>query len=948
MKHGSTGLGIVLAVSLTIGATSAAARVIPYAPITPRQAIPAIQKRAARHLVLQEVLPQDCLFGCTSYLSRLVIHDPQGIESPRDVTPGGKDASIVLAAASEGDDGTLRLLFLGGVDADFGFHYSADGGTTWSLVSIPGNWEANSSCTSSGVLPLTGRDIGGPVAGGTFSPIRLGTVEVPFVVVTNGSSDSTFWGVRRDGSAYLLATAGAPGALIGSDDNGESFLVAGIYVRVINLPWGFSWYSAWRVARLDLSGRMLALFDLPYIGLAPKPCMEGWITTSGNAWLNVSWPPGAQPGVCTLCSARSVALWDPGTPSGGLFVVASSNDKNDVLPVAVPTADFSGAWVVQRDAGATTLASYMSTGAVISWIDLMRPPVEALHVGSSGKRLLVQTSRHRELQDDDTIGLALWDVGRPAPSRYDTLLLQKAPEAGFAHLDADAVAEGAPFAFGSGVVWSSPFQHVTVFGLGQEAGVVRGSLKEQLLIPASGRTPGRFGSDWRTDLVLRNPGPDPVTITASLLPNPQTTGPVSAATLTLDRSSITVVKDALGSLFGIDQGSGALLLTPDGDHAIEATSRTYTASPAGTYGMSVDATEPPAAAGAGYPVTFSAGLLGTSFRTNLVATDAFGQGSQLDLVLSTSSGPGSSTLTVDVPKNGQTQLSGLSRWMGAPASDTGSLRLAPASGGAASGLIAIDEGTNDPSWFPPDVLGTSFWTGVIPAVVHADGANGAQFRTDLFLFNPDVQQSRVDLSVKAWDKDDEETVELTLSPGESRVIRDVLFTTFGRTGVASLTFDAAPVSEFAVRVTSRTYTIQPDGSTFGMQLPPLKPCQTASAGETLEILGPIGGPGFRTNLSLVGVGGLSPWTAPPALPATAHVEIIGNRGDLLDAFDVEVPPRGGVQVNDLFRTRGLGDGPKAALIRITPSSGLVSAYATTMDDGTNDPVYFPGRVSLDR
>ncbi len=194
MKQGRTGLGTVLAVSLSLGVSPAAARVIQYAPITARQVIPAIQRRAARHLVLQEVLPQDCLFGCTAYLSRLVVHDPQGVEPPRDVTPGGKDTSIVLAAAWEGNEGTLRLLFVGGSGADYGFHYSADGGTTWSLVSIPGIWPASSTCTSSGTLPLTGPDIGGPIAGGSFSPIRLGTAEVPFVVLTNDSAHSGFLG----------------------------------------------------------------------------------------------------------------------------------------------------------------------------------------------------------------------------------------------------------------------------------------------------------------------------------------------------------------------------------------------------------------------------------------------------------------------------------------------------------------------------------------------------------------------------------------------------------------------------------------------------------------------------------------------------------------------------------------------------------------------------------
>ena len=37
-----------------------------------------------------------------------------------------------------------------------------------------------------------------------------------------------------------------------------------------------------------------------------------------------------------------------------------------------------------------------------------------------------------------------------------------------------------------------------------------------------------------------------------------------------------------------------------------------------------------------------------------------------------------------------------------------------------------------------------------------------------------------------------------------------------------------------------------------------------------------------------------------------------------------------------FRTRALGDGPKAALIRVSPFGGLIGTFATLIDNGTND------------
>ncbi len=109
--------------------------------------------------------------------------------------------------------------------------------------------------------------------------------------------------------------------------------------------------------------------------------------------------------------------------------------------------------------------------------------------------------------------------------------------------------------------------------------------------------------------------------------------------------------------------------------------------------------------------------------------------------------------------------------------------------------------------------------------------------------------------------------------------------------------------------------------------------QMAGAGESIELFGVLGGPSFRTNLALVEMTPFADGTN-----VRARVEVIGDGGALLDAFDVNVPLAGGIQVDDLFRARGLGDGPPAALLRISPAGGLVGAYATTIDQGTNDAI----------
>jgi hypothetical protein len=136
-------------------------------------------------------------------------------------------------------------------------------------------------------------------------------------------------------------------------------------------------------------------------------------------------------------------------------------------------------------------------------------------------------------------------------------------------------------------------------------------------------------------------------------------------------------------------------------------------------------------------------------------------------------------------------------------------------------------------------------------------------------------------------------------------------------------------------VTSRLYTIDASGGTYGLLIPPLNSFQAAGPGESLEILGPQGGRNFRTNLSLVE---LTAFAGGP--PARARIDIYDDFGELMDSFETSVPIAGGIQILDIFRTRGIGNGPPAALIRISPLGGLVGAFATTLDNGTNDPTYY--------
>ena len=350
--------------------------------------------------------------------------------------------------------------------------------------------------------------------------------------------------------------------------------------------------------------------------------------------------------------------------------------------------------------------------------------------------------------------------------------------------------------------------------------------------------------------------------------------------------------------------------------------------------MSMGAVDLLAASSSRFPLSFSGALPGAGYRTNVGGTDVAGRGATVGLRFASESGwAGRSDLSFLTGPGGTTQLDRLSSWLGVEAWRAGALEYAPARGEVVPFVTSIDETTNDPTYWRPDFPASV--ARAIPALVHADGRNGARFRSDLFLYNDTDALTSVTLAAKPWDSTASETiVTLTLLPREAKVVRDALSVVFRQAGVARLRFVSNGAGAgTGVRVTSRTYTVRPDGGTYGVPLPPLNAFQMAGAGESIELFGVLGGPAFRTNLALVDMTAFADGTS-----VRARVEVIGDGGAILDAFDVNVPVAGGIQLDDLFRARGLGDGPAAALVRVSPAGGLVGAYATSIDQGTNDAI----------
>jgi hypothetical protein len=910
--------------AVLLATTIAAARVVSYAPYSDRTAFVGVQHRLNRHFVVVEgpapsgysgpILSPLPYYNGYPY-GQVVVYDSTGAEEPRVVLPAdGSLAGFSMLAVRENAQHVPTILVetnstLGGLNPQqqWLMMLSKDGGNTWTHVLAP-NF----------VIPQLGSntpDLGGAFARGRYSPVRIGTDDYPFIV---GCPTGVF-AIGTDGVARVLAPSNQSAPLLGTDLTGSQLLVR---------------TEQTKISVVDLSGHISAPITVDGGGV-----YEGWITSDGSVYLEE-----------LFGSVRSLKLWRGGVLTD--VAGATSGSTDPMAFFAVPTFDYNGAWMIQRGNGnpTTLLLHTVSGGVQQQWQDITGPEVEALIPGASGKTVLIQVHRTRPQADQRLFkdpALAVWTVGDPAPSAYDELYLNEQVSKGFVHVDVDRIAAGEPFVFdsgpqpanggGGGGVIISPFPggggDVT-----QEWGVVRASLKQHLVLPGIGRIEGAYGSFWQSDVVIYNPSAARQNVVVRWVPTGS--GPVidqpQQKTLTLEPMEIRVIADALKTLFGFDSGNGAFFLDPD--FGINATSRTYTRGGAGSYGYGTNAIDIFSATRPRFPVTFSGAFAGENFRTNLVLTDVSGRGTVASTLATGANGAmGANDLTIAAAPNGQQQLNSIGLMLGLLPGDTGALRVQPARGEAIASVYTIDNRTNDPTYFPPDLPAQELRT--IPLIGHVDGANNSKFRSDLYVFNPSAQPRTVTLSVKAIDQPETPTtLTLTLLPNEARVIRDVLFNAFGKTGLARLRYQSQSDTA-SVRVTSRTYTIDANGGTYGFLMPPLNNFQIAGAGDTLEILGAIGDKNFRTNLGLVELTAF-----PNNTNVVVKVDIIDNAGRQIDSFSVNVPVAGGVQLPDLFHARNLGDGPPAALIRISPVSGMIGAWATIIDNGTNDPTYLGAQL----
>lgn len=451
------------------------------------------------------------------------------------------------------------------------------------------------------------------------------------------------------------------------------------------------------------------------------------------------------------------------------------------------------------------------------------------------------------------------------------------------------------------------------------------------LVPVSAQTPGAGDTNWRTELTLFNASEFSVDVRLDYLPDAGSRG---SRQLNLRAGESVTFASVLFDLFGLASGAGAIFVeatNPLATPSLKIASRTFTTSPAGTYGLFVPGEISPS----GEPYLYVTGLAAnTSFRTNIGLVNNSDQTIGISITSFDESGAplGQSSTSLEPRRFRQTALTTLFPSTEFPDGPI-SLRITASVPSALTAYAScVDNLSHDPTYMPA-VPVTETQDIFIPVVGRTAGAAGTYWRSDVTLFNPGAESITVTLRLLESGRDNSVVTgsSLSLAAGKTIVLADVVdwLGVSSGSGALQLSFEGSSVNPI---VTSRTYTSGENGGTFGQAIDPILRGQF---GVDRYVAGLKSDASYRSNLGFVNRG---------SAPIGVHVTLLASDGRQVSTAFLEMPARSQSQmpIAALFpQTDVLKLGNFTVRARTIAQSSLFT-YGSVVDNSTGDPVFIAG------
>jgi hypothetical protein len=449
------------------------------------------------------------------------------------------------------------------------------------------------------------------------------------------------------------------------------------------------------------------------------------------------------------------------------------------------------------------------------------------------------------------------------------------------------------------------------------------------LVPAAAHSDGLNQTIWQTDLSLFNPGQ--TAVTAHLDFQPASSGSAGdMVEVIIPTGTAQDFEDVVAGLLGA-WGSGAIQILATDELLI--TSRTYNTAASGTFGQGIagGARESAVAPGGAARLIGLAG--NTEFRTNIGLASIADVATTVTVELNDEDGVELATRDEVLPAHGWRQLNRIFdlEHLGEVDSAYAVVRNTSTEGHLFAYASVVDERTGDPTYVTATEVageGTALW---VPAAAHTAGVGTSVWRTDLVLANVGDHDltATIEFFPSRTDNRDHPQVTHRVAAGMTETLDDVLFSLFDFTGTGALRIT---VNRSLLMATSRTYTVGSDGS-YGQFIPGITEQSAIDDEATAALLQLRADANFRTNVGMVNLTGLY---------VGVSIRYFDASGGRVGARDYTLLPHSHRQVNGAVPGGNTPNG--FALVSATTAGGRLLAYASVVDNGSDDPVYIPAVV----
>jgi hypothetical protein len=472
---------------------------------------------------------------------------------------------------------------------------------------------------------------------------------------------------------------------------------------------------------------------------------------------------------------------------------------------------------------------------------------------------------------------------------------------------------------------------------------------DALIIPAVAHGQG-VSSEFESDVRISNTSPQLMKYQLTFTPTGEEgIKDGKQTTIEIDPGATVALDDVLRSWFAASEGgSGTLEVRPLTASSAATTasarsglsnlvtfasSRLFSKTASGTFGQFIPAIPFANFAGRNATLTLPQIAQSSAFRTNLGLVEGSGEPATVLISVFGSSGQKLTEFTQSLTGGQHLQLNSFLAQKNVTTDNARvEVKVTSTAGKVTAYASVIDNLTSDPLLVSPINVPSGATRYVLTGVADLSGG-AANWRSDVRILNAGSKDVSSTLTYVGGDGMTL-TRPLDMKAGETKQFDNVLRSLFDLTNSGGALFiDTGSASTLVA--TARTYNDTGNG-TYGQYIPAVTLGETAALGSRpLQLLQVEESSRIRTNVGVTEVAGK---------PATLEVTVVPPNSKVEAKVQIDIAANEFKQYSQLLKSIGLGETYNARVtVRVIDGAGRVTAYASAIDQRTQDPTYIPAQ-----